>query len=53
MSADPPTNEELLEAARQGDRLERLVSLRLDQRAPMRLQGVFQGMPGGTERVWG
>jgi hypothetical protein len=66
MSADPPTNEELLEAARQGDegalaalverhrdRLERLVSLRLDPRAPKRLKGVFQGMPGGNERVWG
>ncbi len=66
MSADSPTNEELLEAARQGDegalaalvkrhrdRLERVVSLRLDQRAPKRLKGVFQGMPGGIKGSWG
>ncbi len=53
MSADTPTDVDLLEAARNGDvGIKPSAAVNRYARALKPLKGVFEGMPGGIEGVW-
>jgi hypothetical protein len=59
MSADPRTNEKLLDASRNGAEPARVLGIKPSAalnryvRALKRLKDVLQGMPGGIEGIWG